>query len=147
MIITTINVIAILLNAIFYFLFSATVLYYLPAVGMALDDALMAYPTWTILAYGGTLLCLPFYLLCWMLCEVRPGCIIAALAVFSVASLVLLGMVCLASAFLDSILDLVFHAWVLYYLISAVRSYRKLKGLLVQSQETASVPEPWDEAE
>lgn len=128
---TVINMILAVAEADLYFLFSATVPYYItifgqliaffPEFGMLGTSALI-----TALAIAAVLL-LP-YLLCWIFSKKNMGWMIGALVYFAVDTLALLAIV-LWVFDTSLILDIFFHIWVLYYLILGVKTGYDLKKM------------------
>lgn len=72
----------------------------------------------------GIILTVP-YLLCWIFSKKRVGWMVAALVFFSLDCLLLVTMYDLTSA----IIDILFHAWVMFYLITGVINGFKLKKM------------------
>ncbi len=134
---TTINVILLLLNSSMYMLFSAAIPYYFPAIATVIDNELLSGHTLTIIAYAVSLASILFYLLCWQFSRERRGWMIAALVVFILDFLVLIAFMLLSSP-ADFLLDIAFHIWVVWYLISGVRNSKKLLRA-VQENPPASV--------
>lgn len=121
---TLINSVISFAHGNFYFLFSASIPYYVASFSAAwayspedigLEPA--ANPT-AILVIGAVIaavLLVP-YLLCWIFSKKHYGWMIAALVLFSLDSVWLL-----LNFHISLILDILFHAYVLYYLIMGVR--------------------------
>ena len=65
------------------------------------------------------------YLLCWIFSKKRPGWMVAALVFFAIDCILLLTMYYLSAV----IVDLLFHAWVMFYLITGVINGFKLKKM------------------
>lgn len=65
------------------------------------------------------------YLLCWIFSKKRVGWMIAALVLFSLDCVFMLIMYNLSAV----VLDLLFHAWVMFYLITGVIHGFKLKSM------------------
>ena len=115
---TAINVVLRLVNADMYFLFSAsTPMAFLDIATLTEIPQLM--PVAAVLAF----IVIGVYLLCWALSKKHPGWLVAALVLFALDTLVLLGLYDVSSM----IFDLLIHAWVLYYLISGAVALRKMK--------------------
>ena len=72
----------------------------------------------------GIILTVP-YLLCWIFSKKRVGWMVAALVFFSLDCLLLVTMYDLTSV----IIDILFHAWVMFYLITGVIHGFKLKKM------------------
>ncbi len=84
------------------------------------------------------------YLLCWIFSKKRVGWMVAALVFFSIDCLYLVSMYELTSV----IIDLLFHAWIMFYLITGVIHGFKLKNLPaeepVQVAAETSAENPFD---
>ena len=72
----------------------------------------------------GILLTVP-YLLCWIFSKNKPGWMVAALVFFAFDCLALVMIYDLVSV----IIDILFHAWVMFYLITGVKHGFALKKL------------------
>lgn len=141
-IVTLVNMIAVVADADFYFLFSATVPYYLVAFGKGFDNGFIdgawsEIGTFTITALVIAAVILGVYLICWLLSKKRNGWLIAALVLFSIDTAVLLLMLTSDSSVL---IDLAIHALAVWELAQAVRCAKKLKALPEQEPVT---PEGW----
>ncbi|MBQ7319994.1 MAG: hypothetical protein IJW97_07460 [Clostridia bacterium] len=166
--ITTLNIILCLCGADSYFLFSANIPYFLVYMGMLLcgkfdfseqvflemgfDPAEGYFPTailigLTVIAF----LIVAAFVLCYIFSSKhRVGWLIAALVFFGLDTLGMLGLYGIS---LDSILDILFHAWVLYYLIAGISAHFKLKNMPVEEEpvvvaavdtEAAATGTVWD---
>lgn len=109
-----------------YFLFSAR----LPSVLVELtlvaapEDVTLAFADLLVPIVVGVILSLP-YLLCFFFSKKRPGWMVAALVFFGLDCIYLLTMYYLT----DVIPDILFHAWVMFYLITGVMNGFKLKKM------------------
>ena len=106
-----------------YFLFSAS----LPSI--PLEVIMMDFPEATfadllIPIVIGIVLTLP-YLICWIFSKKRPGWMVVALVFFLVDCFLLIALYDLTSV----IFDILFHAWVMFYLITGVKHGFALKKL------------------
>ena len=155
LIFTVVNLVMLLLDSGSYFLFSASVPYYLTAFGIGMDMGMGAagIGTFTMVGLGVSAVALVWYLLCWLLSKKRPGWLVAALVAFVLDTAALV-LICLAFDMLtDSIMDLVFHAWVVWVLIQGIAAGKKLKNLPAEAlnpetEEPAAAPvDPWDRPE
>lgn len=137
---TVINLAMLLLDSGTYFLFSASVPYYMTAFGIGLDLGMgeAGIGTFTLIALGISVVVLVFYLLCWLLSKKHPGWFVAALVAFLLDTLALVGLCLMMDMLTDSIMDLVFHGWVVLELVRAVVANSKLKKLPVEEP----APEP-----
>ena len=118
-----------------YFLFSATLPALFPAVmsELAADTEYLASmgilpEEASVLVIVGLVIGLTLtvpYLLCWIFSKKRVGWMVAALVFFSLDCLLLVTMYDLTSV----IIDILFHAWVMFYLITGVINGFKLKKM------------------
>ena len=137
---TVINLVLLLANSYTYFLFSASVPYYLTDLGMYLcgkypaefygaDYAELAFlePTFLIAMVVISFLIVALYFVCWLMSKKHgAGWLIAALVLFAVDTV---GMFLWFGISVDMIMDILFHAWVIYYLIMGIVVYYKFKKL------------------
>ena len=75
-----------------------------------------------------TVISLAAYFICWIFSKKHFGFMIAALVLFVIDTLALVGFYIFAGE-VSGILDIAIHAWVLYYLIIGVINGAKLKKL------------------
>ena len=106
-----------------YFLFSLS----LPSI--PLEVIMMDFPEATfaellIPIVIGFVLTLP-YLICWIFSKKRPGWMVVALVFFIIDCFLLITLYDLTSV----IFDILFHAWILFYLITGVKHGFKLKKM------------------
>lgn len=137
---TLINIILLVTNSNSYFLFSASIPYFIVDLGMLLCGK---YPqeyyvgelagigtlndTFFVVTLVVAAVILLLYLLSWIFCKKpRVGWMIFALVFFVIDTI---GMLYLMGISTDAILDIVFHGWVIVSLISGVTAYFKLKKL------------------
>ncbi len=152
---TVVNIILLLTEADTYFLFSASVPYYLTLFGLIFDMGegfALVIGTYTITALVISAVILAMYLVCWLLSKKNKVWFIVATVLFAVDTLAL--VVLSLDELSASIIDLVFHGWVMVSLIQAVISSKKLAALPVQEvpgqvvQEQPVAPaqevEPWN---
>lgn len=93
---------------------------------------------WLVLGAAGAVLVMAVYFLCWLLSKKRRGWLTAALVLFSVDTAALVaGLVTAFEA--SSILDVVFHGLLLWYLAMGVRRGREAMEEPEGQRET---PEP-----
>ncbi len=140
---TLVNLVMLILNSGRYFLFSASLPYYLTFFGLVSDNlnyisGSLNIGSNTVTALVISAVILVFYLLCWLLGKKRPGWYIAAVVLFvlDTAFLVWANMDALG----ESIVDLVFHGWVILQLVQAAVYARKLAALPAE-EPAAAVPE------
>lgn len=137
---TAINLLLLATNSNTYFLFSAFIPYCITATGMLLcgrfpdefytdgvenmaffSDSL--FVAFLLISIGITLL----YLLAWfMSSKNRVGWMIFSLVFFGLDTI---GMLLINGISTEEIFDILFHAWVIYYLVIGITSHYKLKKL------------------
>lgn len=137
---TLINILMLFLGGSSYFLFSATIPYSLSVFGglytgklpeeyytdMPADFEFLPGSFFAVML-GIAIAILAVYLCCFLFSKkFKTGWMIAAAAMFVVDTLYMLYLYGIA---LDSLVDILLHAWVLYYLISGVVYGLKLKKL------------------
>lgn len=122
-ILTVLNVVMLLLGSENMLLFSISVPFYAVVFGYLMEGTAMLVTGIVIAA-----IMLAVYLVCWIFSKKRTGWLIAALVLFIVDTLVMGAMYLLAGEG-SGIMDVLIHIWVLYYLISGVRSAGKLKNM------------------
>ena len=137
---TVINIILLVTQSDRYFLFSAFVPYFIAWEGMffcGMFPAEYYAEEWAGIEFFdkslfGILLAIAavivvIYLLCWIFSKKnKVGWLVAALVLFVADTL---GMFVLQNIGADSIIDVLFHIWVVYYLIAGIHAYGKLKKL------------------
>ena len=122
LILTVVNVVLYLVGADVMMLFSATVPYYAVAFAFELGAPLV------VPLMGIALVSLAAYLLCWIFSKKHYGWMIAALVLFVLDSLALVGLY-LSVGDASGILDTLIHVWVLWCLIKGVKYGHQLKTL------------------
>lgn len=137
---TVINIILLVTQSNSYFLFSAFIPYIIVGEGMLFcgmypaefyADELagmefMDKSLFTVMLVIAAVI-VAIYLLCWIFSKKnKVGWLVAALVLFVVDTV---GMLVLSGFSSDSIIDVVFHIWVIWSLISGVIAYNKLKKL------------------
>lgn len=146
---TLVNIILLVTNSNTYFLFSASIPYFLVDLGMFLCGK---YPaeyytgelagmeilndTFFIVALVVAAVIMLLYLLSWIFSKKpRVGWMIFALVFFVIDTL---GMLYLMDISTDALIDIVFHGWVIVSLTNGIISYFKAKKL----PEEEELPEP-----
>lgn len=141
---TVINLVLLLTGSTTYFLFSASIPYYLPFFGMIYTGKMPAeyyegwadfqpYPTTilTVLTVIAVIL-IAVYLLCWLLSKKHGfGWLVVSLVCFIADTIFMFVALQITS---DMILNIVFHAWVIISLFSGVSASVKLKKLPPEEQ-------------
>ena len=142
---TAVNIGLLVAQSNSYFLFSASIPYYLVDLGMYLCGK---YPMEYYADLGAVeffpnsflavmiviaVVILALYLLAWILSKKpRVGWMIFALVIFALDTLFMLLIMGISA---DMILDVVFHGWVVISLISGISAYSKLKKLPEEAPE------------
>ncbi len=144
---TLVNMVILLTNGGTYFLFSAFVPYYVTDLGMYLckmypDEYYVGYENSQFLdksliavfiAIAAVILVM--YLLSWIFSKKgRVGWLIFALVFFALDTI---AMFLIAGITSDMIIDVLFHAWVIFYLASGIHAHFKLKKLPPETEEVA----------
>ena len=149
---TLVNIVLVLTNSNTYFLFSAFIPYFIAMVGMELCGKLPAeyYAEYgsmepffdnTVFAVmiGIAALFLVVYLLCWLLSKKQKvAWLVVALVLFALDTV---SMLLMSGDLSNSIIDIVFHVWVIYYLISGISAYKKLKDLPEEEEQVVDAAE------
>lgn len=135
---TTINLILLVANSNTYFLFSAYIPFAIVDWGMFLsgrypaevysqfeDFEPLGMSLLVISLVIAVMICL-LYLLCWLFSDKkRVGWLITALVLFATDTILML----LGGIGLESIMDVIFHGWVIISLSMGISAYFKLKKL------------------
>lgn len=141
-VLTTINMVLLLVNADYAFAFSAT----FPQIALAFGVGLAEEFGSAALVIGAVMgfASIGLYYLCWALSKQHPGAIIAALVLFSLDTVILL-----VTLGLTAWVDIVFHVAVLVYLIIGTVAVVKLRHLPPEeavpgaAMPAAAVPQPY----
>lgn len=125
---TVINLVFLLLEYDRYFLFSASVPYYGVALAQVFDlDITLPLVVAAVVLAG--------YLVCWILAKKKSGAVTAALVLFSLDTLALLGITFgLLEEPMVNTLDIVFHGIGILALVQGVIAGAKLKKLPPQQE-------------
>lgn len=130
MVLTLLNLVLYLSDSGYYMLFSASVPYYLTVLGTEMGYAVY-YSLWnpyTYLALGISAVILLIFLLCWLQSKKNPRWLTAALVLFILDTLCLVGFtVFLFGNIAESIMDYIIHALVLYELSMGAAAAGKQK--------------------
>lgn len=146
---TLVNIILVIAKSDMYFLFSATVPYYLAVYGLFwtghlpdevpegqeiqyLSDSFLV----VMLVIAAVILVL--YLLFFFLSKKHYGFLIAALVFFAIDCVYMAYTIFSVGFEVSSLIDLAFHAWVLYYLISGVIAGVKLRKPVMPIEEAVA---------
>ena len=130
-----INIILLLTNADTYFLFSAFIPYFTVSLGKYLcgfypveyytDAENMEFldPTLFYTTIAVAVVILIVYFICWIFANKKKiGAVVFALVFFIIDTL---AMIFVSGFSADSILDIVFHIWVIVYLCIAISTHKK----------------------
>lgn len=141
LIFTVINIVMLVAQADYYFLFSASVPFYLTMFGMVFDNWVVG--TFTTTALGISAVIMVLFLLCWIFSKKRRGWLIAGLVLFVVDTLALVYFSVTMEMLADNILDFVFHGWAIVELIAAWKADKKLEEMPPEMPEgyAGSTPE------
>ena len=125
-IVSVVNLFTLALNGS-YFLFSASI----PAIPVELampmtEEEVVVFSDFIVPIIIGIILTVP-YLLCWVFSKKRVGWMIPALVFFSFDCLYLFLLATIDPTAV--IIDILFHAWVMFYLITGVINGFKLKKM------------------
>jgi hypothetical protein len=125
---TVVNLILIALDSGLNFLFSATLPQYIFQLGRALDSEING----NIFTKAGLIVAfitiIPYFIF-WILAKRARGLILAALIFFGIDSLILLFLILNMEFNASFLLEIVFHGWILYYLINGVMAWYKLRNV------------------
>lgn len=134
---SVINIVLLVTNANRYFLFSAFIPYFAVDYGMYfcglypeeyyydVPDMIFADKSYMAIAIAVAVIILLIYLLCWYLAKKKKiGAVIFALVFFIIDTVAMLWLTGFST---DSIFDIIIHIWVIYYMIIAIATYKKLK--------------------
>ena len=135
LIFTVVNLLFLVTDVDRYFLFSASLPYYLTMMGKGMDNGFMdgawaVNGTYTITALVLSAAVLVFFLLCWLLSKKRSGWLTAALVLFilDTAALALFTFTLYDNPAVN-LMDFIFHIWAIVSLLQAIRASGKLKEL------------------
>lgn len=132
---TVVNLALLLFKSNTMFLFSATVPYFVAALGVATEASPIM-----IIAMTFAVICLVAYFVCWLLSKKHYAWLIVALIMFT-ADTAFMALLYIIMKDFSGIADVIFHAWVLYYLVVGVINGVKLKKLPDESTVSAA-PDP-----
>lgn len=123
LILTVVNIVLFVAGANTMLLFSATVPYYGVIYALVWGN-----PIIFILGIGITVISLLLYLLCWIFSKKHYGWMVTALVLF-VFDTVVMAVLYILMADVSGILDVLIHAWVLYYLFMGTRCGIQMKNM------------------
>ena len=120
---TVLNIVLLLFDSGTMFLFSASVPFYAVIFGILDETGLLLIPAIVVAVVS-----VAAYLLCWIFSKKHFGWMIAAMVLFILDTLCTVGLFAI-TADMTNVVDLVIHAWVLYYLVIGTISGAKLRTL------------------
>jgi len=137
---TSINLFLLVTNSNSYFLFSAFLPYFLADLGMYFcgrypaeyygeeyGELLFFNDTVFFILMGAAIILTLLYLLAWFMSRKQgSGWFLFALVFFIIDTV---GMLFIGGISIDVILDILFHAWVIYYLVLGINACNQLKKL------------------
>lgn len=130
LILTGVNLILIAVNASISFPFSAAMPQVAYAIGSTFAEE-SGSSAFFIIGLVIALISIAMYLPCYFLSKKRYGWLIGALVLFIMDTLLLILFMVTLGDFTSSLIDVAFHAWVLYYLITGVSSGSRLSHMSV----------------
>lgn len=131
---TVVNLILLFTGSDMMMLFSATIPY-LAAIYATMPIFEIFFP----FLMGLAVVTLLLYLACWFFSKKHPAWMIVALVMFAIDTLAMIGLYW-AAGDATGIMDIVIHAWVLYYLIIGVVNGLKLRKQAKQPEPPAEAP-------
>lgn len=140
LIFTVVNLLFIVLDVDRYFLFAASVPYYLTSLGKGMDNGFVngawdTNGTYTVTALIISVVILAFYLLCWLLSKKKTGWLTAALVLFILDTVAL---VLFTFALYDNpmvnLVDFLLHAWAIWELGKGAKAGGRLKKLPAEDE-------------
>lgn len=133
---TMVNIVLLLVGSDSYFLFSASVPYYVVGVVQAVS------PIATVLATVFAVAVLASYFLCFLFAKKHMGWLIAALALFAADTLFYLYLLVFLylpnfseETLISTLIELVMHFYALYYFIAAVIAACRIKKAAISSEK------------
>lgn len=137
---SVINIVLLVTGSDTYFLFSAFIPYFLADYGMYMcgmypeeyyydvPDMEFYDKTFLGIAFAIAVVILLVYFLCWIFARKKKvGWLIFALVFFAIDTVAMFVIVGIST---DWVVDIIFHAWVIFSLVSGIVNYNKLKKLL-----------------
>lgn len=138
LIFTAINLFLLITQSDTYFLFSAEIPYFFLILGLEFYTQTAEISLLLIFA-AVSLLFLAIYFVCWLCSKKHHGFMTVALVLFALDCALMVYTMVLSGEF-GLILDILFHVWVMYYLIVGVIHANKLKKM------PANTSDPWQNA-
>lgn len=151
LVLTILNIAFLLLNYDRYFLFSASIPYYLTTVCLLVDNGWLDGPIdvtnlqigkLAVIAIVISIVILAVYLVCWLLSKKKSTGLIIALVFFCIDTVVLIpATLLLLENPTSNILDFVLHAFAIWQLAVGVSAAEKLKKLPAAQETVPAEPE------
>ncbi|MCL2406362.1 MAG: hypothetical protein FWC95_00385 [Defluviitaleaceae bacterium] len=145
---TCVNIILILTQSAWYFPFSAFIPAFLIYFNSTYHTLSSTY-SFAVLGITAAVLTTSIYVVLWILSKKFKGLIIAALVYFSIDTLILLGItgfVIVNGEFeFFIIIEIMFSAWIIYYLISGTVAWAKMRKLPIDQDNINANAEEDDE--
>lgn len=149
---TVINMGLLITKKFTYFLFSAYVPYFLTDLGMMMSgqypadfytgeyaDAAVFGKNFFYVMLAVSIVILMVYLICWLFSkDIKVGWLIVALVFFCIDTVL---MLFIAGINMEMIVDILFHGWMIFDLVSAVIAVNKLKKLPAEEEVTEEAVE------
>ena len=134
---TVLNVVLLLIGTNRYFLYSATIPYYLTFFGFMFDHFTLG----TYALTGLVMAAVPMaaLALCWFMSKKDSRWMKGALAIFVLDTAAMVGLMLWARELTSSLLDIVFHVWMLISLTQGIKAAGRLKVLEAQPPQTEEV--------
>ncbi|MCL2817149.1 MAG: hypothetical protein FWD39_02020 [Clostridiales bacterium] len=125
---TAVNLLLFAFEADWYFLFSATVPLFIAGFGQGLAEE-SANNGFFILGLILAFAVVAAYFACWLFANRARALILVALILFGIDCLGLLWLMSIVGFDASFILDIVFHGWIIFSLISGTAAWSKLRGV------------------
>lgn len=125
---TVINLVLLVLDKGLYFLFSASIPYYLTGLSLVMDGGVVGQNS--AMALGISAVVLGSYFLCWLLSAKKPVWLTVGICIFAVdtAALVYVCLKLLESP-LDGLLDLLIHVLLIWEMSKGVTAAKNLREM------------------
>ena len=148
LIFTVLNLVMLLAGTNSYFLFSATIPYYLTYLGYMFDH--FAASTYTLTGLTMSVVFVAAYGVFWFMCRKDERWFVPALVLFAADTVAMLMLVLMTNSFSGSLIEIVVHVWVLVGFIRAISASKKLKVLaqeppVTEDDEPETLTEETDE--
>ncbi|MCL2507608.1 MAG: hypothetical protein FWF05_00385 [Oscillospiraceae bacterium] len=125
---SAVNLLLAAFNSNIYLLFSATAPLFVFEIGQGAAEESQSSAflvTGLIIAF----FVIALYFICWIFAKRLRAFILAALIFFSIDTLIFIFIAFAAGFEISYLLDIVFHGWILFYLIKGTAAWAKLRGV------------------